>query len=88
MNGLILFAPVAMTIIAVLLSVSAFYGGFHFAHLRFLEKMRELNDHIVADGDEITLAVLNDFLIKLSVENNKAKWTDWVKFGLFSGGKK
>jgi hypothetical protein len=87
MNILIALAPIAMIVIAVMLSISAFYGGFHFANLRFLQKMKTLNDHIVERGTNHDLKVLNDFLIDINVQNNKAKFTDWIKWGMLGRNK-
>lgn len=86
MSILIALAPIAMIVIAVMLSISAFYGGFHFANLTFLQKMKRLNDHIVhqpaSAANNKTLEVLNEFLVDINVQNNKAKFTDWIRFGI------
>jgi hypothetical protein len=82
MNILLPLVPLAMIVMAVLLSISAFYGGFHFAHLTFLQKMKRLNDHIVSSGDNQDFKILNDFLIDINVQNNKPKFRDWLKFGI------
>lgn len=87
MNTLVALAPIAMIWLAIMLSISAFYGGFHFAHLTFLKKMKRLNNHIVnqpaSEANNKTLEVLNEFLVDINVKNNEVKFTDWVKFGVF-----
>ena len=91
MSALALFAPIVMIALAIFLSISAFYGGYHFAHYNFLSKMRKLNDHIVhqpaSKENNLTLETLNNFLIDINVENNKPRIRDWFKFGAFHGGK-
>lgn len=74
--------PIFMIGVAIALSVSAFYGGVHFAMLTYLSKMKPLNDFIVKNGDAKTLAELNDFLISINVKNCSPTWRDWLRFGL------
>lgn len=70
------------------LSVSAFYGGFHYAYWRFLKKMKPLNDIIVSLQSENieTLKTLNDFLIAISAENETVTFMDWYR-QTFTGDK-
>jgi len=74
--------PIFMVAIAIFLSVSAFYGGVHYAMFVYLTKMKPLNDFIVKNGDNKTLTELNEFLISIDVKNCKPKWQDWLRFGL------
>jgi hypothetical protein len=87
MSELIIFAPIVMIGLALALSVSAFYGGFSFAYVRFLKKFKVLNDHIVNEANHTenieTLRLLNEFLISIKVENEKVKFTDWYKQSFF-----
>lgn len=91
--------PLILIALAIALSVSAFYGGFHFAYVRFLKKFKPLNDLIVSQPmrtgtlDELkdrllALKTLNEFLISIKVENEKVKFSDWYKESFFSGGDK
>lgn len=83
---LLLIAPFIMITAAVFLSISAFYGGFSFAHVRFLEKLKKLNDHIcnlpASREHNDLLNELNEFLKSIAVEKNKATFLDWLKFGM------
>lgn len=82
MNPLLVFAPPAMVVLAVVLSITAFQGGYHFAHYNFLKKMKPFHDKVFNGKDVELMREANNFYEEISVKNNKPKFLDWLKFGV------
>lgn len=87
MRDAIFIIPIAMIFLSVLVSISAFHGGFHFAYVRFLTKFKHFNDYIVKYGSTDELHQLNCFLQDIQVEKNKVTFVDWLKFGFLGRGR-
>ena len=81
MNELFFIICVALLICLGLLSISGFYGGFHFGCYRLLQKAKKFNDLIVTKGDNEMLREWNEYLIAISVKNNKPSYLEWIKWG-------